>query len=287
MEGEEQEAVEARHRAERKELQDKVMQLKNSVSKGDKKKKKEINAEITKLEGDMNERHSAELMDLMLNAISIGETEDVLEEEEEETREDNKSEPEVKELRVSKAQKRRDKKVEKAKQRVADIEAQDEANLEGARHLEQERITGLLAARGLVGREVPSDGDCMFAAVAHQLGEEGAGTTVAALRRGTAEELRRGRDAYWPFLSNPRTGEMLSDGEYSAYCTAMADTPAWGGQVELRALATLLNRPLAVIQAEGQEEVVVGEEEQGAPITLSYHRHIFGLGEHYNSVTKL
>ena len=79
----------------------------------------------------------------------------------------------------------------------------------------------------------------------------------------------------------------MSDGEYSAYCTAMADTPAWGGQVELRALATLLHRPLAVIQAEGQEEVVVGEEEQGAPITLSYHRHIFGLGEHYNSVTKL
>jgi len=45
MEGGEQEAVEARHRAERKELQDKVMQLKNSVSKGDKKKKKEINTE--------------------------------------------------------------------------------------------------------------------------------------------------------------------------------------------------------------------------------------------------
>jgi len=233
----------------------------------------------------MNERHSAELMDLMLNAISIGESEDV--QEEKETIQDNKNEPEVKELRVSKAQKRRDKKVEKVKQRVADIEAQDEANLEGARHLEQERITGLLGVRGLVGREVPSDGDCMFAAVAHQLGEEGAGTTVAALRRGTAEELRRGREAYWPFLSNPRTGEMLSDGEYSAYCTAMADTPAWGGQVELRALATLLHRPLAVIQAEGQEEVVVGEEEQGAPITLSYHRHIFGLGEHYNSVTKL
>jgi len=285
MEGGEQEAVEARHRAEREELQDKVMQLKNSVSKGDKKKKKEINTEIAKLEGDMNERHSAELMDLMLNAVTIGESEDV--QEEKETIQDNKNEPEVKALRVSKAQKRRDKKVEKAKQRVADIEAQDEANLEGARHLEQERITGLLAARGLVGREVPSDGDCMFAAVAHQLGEEGAGTTVAALRRGAAEELRRGREAYWPFLSNPRTGEMLSDGEYSAYCTAMADTPAWGGQVELRALATLLHRPLAVIQAEGQEEVVVGEEEQGAPITLSYHRHIFGLGEHYNSVTKL
>lgn len=285
MEGGEQEALETRHRTERKELQDKVMQLKNSVSKGDKKKKKEINAEIAKLEGDMNERHSAELMDLMLNAVTIAETEDV--KEEKETREESINETEVKEVRVSKAQKRRDKKVEKAKQRVAEIEAQDEANLEGARHLEQERIAGLLEARGLVGREVPSDGDCMFAAVAHQLGEEGAATTVEELRRRTGEELRRGREAYWPFLSNPRTGEMLSEAEYSAYCTAMAETPAWGGQVELRVLATLLHRPLAVIQAEGQEEVVVGEEEQGARITLSYHRHIFGLGEHYNSVTKL
>ena len=117
------------------------MQLKNSVSKGDKKKKKEINAEIAKLEGDMNERHSTELMDLMLNAVTIGETEDV--KEEKETREESKIETEVKEVRVSKAQKRRDKKVEKAKQRVAEIEAQDEANLEGARHLEQARIFSL------------------------------------------------------------------------------------------------------------------------------------------------
>lgn len=54
-------------------------------------------------------------------------------------------------------------------------------------------------------------------------------------------------------------------------------------QVELRALATILGRPLGVVQAEGQEEVVVGEEEGGGRLTLTYHRHMYGLGEHYNS----
>ena len=30
----------------------------------------------------------------------------------------------------------------------------------------------------------------------------------------------------------------------------------------------------------------VGEELDGAGLTLTYHRHMYGLGEHYNSVTR-
>ena len=39
---------------------------------------------------------------------------------------------------------------------------------------------------------------------------------------------------------------MLSDPEFQTYCTKMASTPAWGGQVELQAMATVLKRPIEV-----------------------------------------
>ena len=58
---------------------------------------------------------------------------------------------------------RRDKKAEREKQRLEDIERQEEENLSGQRHLEQEAITRLLEARGLTLHQIPSDGDCMFA----------------------------------------------------------------------------------------------------------------------------
>ena len=57
---------------------------------------------------------------------------------------------------------------------------------------------GLLAGRGLKLHEIPSDGDCMFASVAHQLGKA---LSVADLRKKTGEELRRNKSAYWPFLT--------------------------------------------------------------------------------------
>merc|ERR1711909_199047 len=78
-------------------------------------------------------------------------------------------------------------------------------------------------------------------------------------------------------------GEMLSDAEFQAYCNKMASTPAWGGQVELQAMATVLKRPIEVIQAEGPP-MVVGEQFKQSALVLTYHRHAYGLGEHYNSV---
>jgi hypothetical protein len=60
---------------------------------------------------------------------------------------------------------------------------------------------------------------------------------------------------------------------------------------QLRALSQVLRRPFEVVQAEGRP-VVVGEEfvasssstSSEPPVLLTYHRHMFGLGEHYNSV---
>jgi OTU domain-containing protein 6 len=57
-------------------------------------------------------------------------------------------------------------------------------------------------------------------------------------------------------------------------------------QIELKALTQSLRQPIEVIQAEGRP-VLIGEEfagnKSGSGLVVTYHRHYFGLGEHYNS----
>jgi OTU domain-containing protein 6 len=66
------------------------------------------------------------------------------------------------------------------------------------------------------------------------------------------------------------------------------DTAAWGGQVELGALARALRRQIRVY-AVGMPLLTLGDEYAGEGSTLEvcYLRHAFGLGEHYNSVEPL
>ena len=110
MDNEGGEDMEARHLREKNELQEKVAELKKSIQKADKKKKKEVNAEILRLEGDLNEKHSAEIMEQMLDNVSI-EDENVEENIKEVVKVEQKQSNDGQ--RVSKAQKRRDKKAEK------------------------------------------------------------------------------------------------------------------------------------------------------------------------------
>ena len=110
MDNEGGEDMEARHLREKNELQEKVAELKKSIQKADKKKKKEVNAEILRLEGDLNEKHSAEIMEQMLDNVSI-EDENVEENTKEVVKVEQKQSHDGQ--RVSKAQKRRDKKAEK------------------------------------------------------------------------------------------------------------------------------------------------------------------------------
>ena len=81
---------------------------------------------------------------------------------------------------------------------------------------------------------------------------------------------------YLPFLS-------LSPPEFEVYCNKMGSTKEWGGQVELLALTNVLRKPIEVVQAEGSP-MVMGEHFDGPKLVITYHRHAYGLGEHYNSV---
>jgi OTU domain-containing protein 6 len=74
---------------------------------------------------------------------------------------------------------------------------------------------------------------------------------------------------------------------FERYCHSVEATAAWGGQLELRALAHVLRRRIVVYSAH-LPTVEMGEEyraeEHAPPLRVAYQMHAYGLGEHYNSV---
>jgi len=282
-------------RKEKKDLQSKIQVLKKTASKGDKKKKKEAAEEIANLEAELTLKHKNELAQFdELNDKNHSEEETPSPEEIFEANEEQNDQEEnfnnFGNQRISKAQKRRDKKAAKEQERLKEIEKQEEENKYGNRNREAEKIKSILNSRNLVIKEIPSNGDCMFAGLAYQLGRLDINTSVKQLRKAAAEHIRANSDDYLPFLSDSTTGEMLNEEQFDKYCQDMENVPVWGGQVELRALSETLKRPIEVVQAEGPS-VIVGEEfkksdDGQSDVILTYHRHAYGLGEHYNAAVK-
>ncbi|XP_053571166.1 deubiquitinase OTUD6B [Bombina bombina] len=286
MDGEEDTGEEAvlhrQQRKEKKDLQAKIQSMKNAVPKNDKKRRKQLTEDITRMESEMEEKHKQELQLLSQNQVKT-EDEGIVNGV---NSLDLGSELPVQQQRISKAQKRREKKAVLEKERDERIAEAEIENLSGARHLEGQKLAGILGERELQIKQIPSDGHCMYRAIEHQLRERDNGFSLANLRSQTADYMQIHVDEFLPFLTNSSTGEMYSQEEFEKYCTDIANTASWGGQLELRALSHVLKTPIEVIQADSPP-IIIGEEYSSKPITLIYMRHAYGLGEHYNSVEPL
>ncbi|KAM4725598.1 deubiquitinase OTUD6B [Anableps anableps] len=272
------------HRKEKKDLQAKIQGMKNTVPKNDKKRRKQLTEEIAKLESALSQKHEEELKQLKSTAETkveeaVNGVETLKVEEQEE----------AKQPRITKAQKRRDKKAAQEKERESRIAEAEVQNLQGVRHQEGLKLAQKLAQQQLQIKEISSDGHCMYRAIEDQLAQRlkpGLKMSVKELRSRTAEYMRNNADDFLPFLTNPNTGDMFTTDEFEKYCSDVEHTAAWGGQLELRALTQVLHLPIEVIQADSPS-IRIGEEYDGEVITLVYMRHAYGLGEHYNSVERL
>lgn len=265
--------IAARHKKERKELQAKIQSLKKTAGKGDKKKKKEILEEIARLEVDLDTRHASELAqnESEQNCVDSNNIAD-----------SDRDESDAK-GRISKAQKRRDKKAAEEKVRQAEIAAQEELNKSGPRALEVDTIRKLLAGRHLVLQPIPSDGDCLYNAIRNQLKVTDRHVPdVGELRSQTADYIEANKETLIFYMTHAETGDSLSDEEFVKYCSAIRSTPAWGGQVEITALSSVLKVPIEVIQATGPATIQGEDEFKGPNLIITYHRHMYSLGEHYN-----
>ncbi|BEJ11954.1 hypothetical protein CspHIS471_0204140 [Cutaneotrichosporon sp. HIS471] len=184
--------------------------------------------------------------------------------------------------------------------------------------LEKERLEEIAVIRdacNVLGRqifEIQPDGHCMFSAVADQLGllailpPEQANNPYTT-RRLAAQYMREHKDDFIPFLPSVDGEDMpgatddgiMNDAQFGEYCHRVEGTAEWGGEPEIQALSRAFDIPIHVIQR-GPPTVVshggVGDAFGGATeakasaaagervVRISYHRRMYGLGEHYNSL---
>lgn len=263
-----------RHRNEKKDMQCKIQSMKKSVAKGDRKKKKEVAEQTAEIEAKLKLKHLEEL-----SKFPKDEELSLIQNLEEVHINDTTS-------KVSRAEKRRSKKVIQMRERQALIEEHDIKNIGGTRHIETQTLVKKLKNLGLVIFDIPSDGNCLYSAIVHQLKEVcGKTFTVPEIRTKTSDFLKCNKDDFIPYLSHPDTGEMLTDQQFNEYCYQVANSVQWGGEIELRALSHIFKIPIKVIQAEGSD-ITIGIEYTNCNkiLILVFHRHMYGLGEHYNSV---
>jgi len=150
--------------------------------------------------------------------------------------------------------------------------------------------------------EINPDGHCLFAAVADQLrllnilpAEH---AHYATTRFAAAQYIFQHPDDFLPFLPSTEGEDgstatepgIMGPKEFERYCAAMRDTGVWGGEPEILALSRVYNVPIHVIQA-GSPPIVMhnpvgsgGDIKDKRAARISYHRRMYGLGEHYNSL---
>ncbi|KAF8344215.1 uncharacterized protein EI90DRAFT_2901010, partial [Cantharellus anzutake] len=152
--------------------------------------------------------------------------------------------------------------------------------------------------------EVNPDGHCLFSAIADQLSlleilPKSSMPQFAITRRAAASYMRAHDDDFIPFIPSIEgedaldaatdTG-LLTPEKFVEYCNAVASTALWGGEPEILALARKYEIKIVVVQAGPPAVVVhsphpgVDEDPYGRAVRISYHRRMYGLGEHYNSL---
>ncbi|KAF9347602.1 hypothetical protein BGX26_000936 [Mortierella sp. AD094] len=298
------EELKARHKREQRDLTAKVTALKKTATKGDKKKKKEVTTEVAQLEHSLSQQQEKEEKEwISLHGSTDTQAEAEEEEEEEEDDFDVNDIPidhltiepvfakkQQQQQQSSGGKKPSRQKARKDRKAQALKELQDEAEKEAAgqvnmNEVERKAIEELAQVMGVSVKDITADGHCLYNAVADQLLQHyQIKTTVKDLRHNTAEYMRENSDDFLPFLTN-KQGDMMSSDDFSEYCKELETTAVWGGQPELLALSRVHEVPIWVVQM-GSPTVKLSADAYitKTPLMVSYHRHMYGLGEHYNSL---
>lgn len=285
----------AKHRKEKRDLQSRVTQKKKNATK---KTRKGVNDECERLERDLEAVQQAELEALQpsqvsvvedgLNTLSISEppiveiapaaTQDQSAASKDESVNDSSEAATATRTKKPNRQKAR------LARRAADQEADMAAAAEEAAALPDRREQELSAMRkhmkelDLTETPIRPDGHCLFSACARGIPNLGSGQNqYQEVRSAAATFMASHPDDFSAFLDEP----------LESYITKIRDTAEWGGQLELQAIARSYDIDINVLQADGRvEKVTSGEGEDHETIWLAYYRHSFGLGEHYNALTK-
>lgn len=148
------------------------------------------------------------------------------------------------------------------------------------RDVEIGKLTAQLTPLGLALHEIPADGHCLYRSLAHLLQAQGdVSCDYATCRCEIANHMRAHAADFVPFLAETGAADLPS------YCEQVEGSSEWGGQLEITALAHSRKACIVVYSADAPP-LTTGEEyaTTGNRLELAYHRHYYGLGEHYNAV---
>lgn len=243
--------------------------------------------EISRLTAQLKSKHSQELASLgyqtaadvakAISGVTIS----------------GKNEP----AKPSKGVRRREKRAQQEAAREQRIQ-EEQSQIVSDRMVENEKLEKKLEPLGLTINEIKPDGHCLYRAVEDQLSlhsHNAARYGYIELRRMVARYMKDNARDFLPFFLAENKMELDShctDVErFEKYCEEVESTAAWGGQLEVGALTHCLKKHI-IIYSGSFPDVEMGKEykcESGSSvenpsILLSYHRHAYGLGEHYNSV---
>lgn len=193
--------------------------------------------------------------------------------------------------RNTKAQKRRDAKATKKADQLKRIEEAEKEDEHKERRIEEEKLKKLLDSKHLKVHDIDADGDCLYRAVEHQLrlsSDSEEQLSCQQLRDKTSQYMLDNADDFIPFLLND-SGDLMTEADYKNYCSKIAKTKEWGGHLELTAMSQLTNKPIHIFQAENVKPIVIEPKRRSdkKPILLSFHKHLYHLGEHYNSLIEV
>lgn len=185
--------------------------------------------------------------------------------------------------RKSKAQRRRERKEQEAKKRDTEIQQGEEENKTSERTLEIKAINKILKSRTLGLHIIKSDGDCLYNSIRHQLELHRVSHTIETLRKIAADYIRVNKDELICYMPSSRGDDIMSQDEFDDYCHQVENTKAWGSQIEIQALSNALKLKIEVLQAQGRPTISGADFPNAPHLIVTYHRHFYRLGEHYNS----
>lgn len=290
----------ARHQREIRELQNKELSLKKAAAKGSKAeqkaKKKQAEEEIANLDAKMRARQAKELASLGYKS--------------EDGQDSNGRDSLVKAIagisvtstsqssKPSKGVQRRAKRAQQEAEREQRIQ-EEQDNTISNRVLENQQLQQKLQPLGLSLNEIKADGHCLYRAIENQLSLHpglSCKFSYQQLREMAAAYMRSHAEDFLPFFLSESENDTKSDESlqerFEQYCREIESTAAWGGQLELGALSHSLKKHMIIISG-NYPDIEMGKEYKSEKegglsyspsIMLSYHKHAYGLGEHYNSV---
>lgn len=147
-----------------------IQSLKKSVSKGNKKQKKDVTEEIARLELELDKKQNEELVNFKLSQVNLNEQINEKENAETVDQTETANEPEITNAvekdkapqKMSKAQRRREKKANDERERNQRIIEEEAGNIFGKRNMEMLAIRNILVKRDFKLHEIPSDGNWYF-----------------------------------------------------------------------------------------------------------------------------